>query len=170
MRVVFQILGICFAQNLRSDIQAQRAKWHYWLAAGRQQELSPLQSTTTVWFRPVSLNNTSEVFTTHQTYSHVVALPDRYWCFNHYVCWHFTSRDQSCMVAYIFVLPFYTLCGKKMDFFIFHSTWYSFRFIYFSYLKGLCLHCVWCLIVYFIWLWNVIIIILSTVTSTWPPK
>ncbi|XP_050391596.1 tetraspanin-5 isoform X1 [Patella vulgata] len=26
---LLQILGICFAQNLRSDIQAQRAKWHY---------------------------------------------------------------------------------------------------------------------------------------------
>ena len=24
---VFQILGICFAQNLRSDIEAQKAKW-----------------------------------------------------------------------------------------------------------------------------------------------
>ncbi|KAK7113385.1 tetraspanin-17-like [Littorina saxatilis] len=26
---LLQILGICFAQNLRSDIQAQRAKWNY---------------------------------------------------------------------------------------------------------------------------------------------
>jgi hypothetical protein len=24
----FQILGICFAQNLRADIFAQKAKWH----------------------------------------------------------------------------------------------------------------------------------------------
>ncbi|KHJ83496.1 hypothetical protein OESDEN_16805 [Oesophagostomum dentatum] len=26
---VIQILGICFAQNLKSDIFAQRAKWYY---------------------------------------------------------------------------------------------------------------------------------------------
>ncbi|GIX92111.1 tetraspanin, partial [Caerostris extrusa] len=25
---VLQILGICFAQNLRADIFAQKAKWH----------------------------------------------------------------------------------------------------------------------------------------------
>lgn len=29
----FQILGICFAQNLRADIFAQKAKWHWQLRA-----------------------------------------------------------------------------------------------------------------------------------------
>lgn len=27
--LIFQILGICFAQNLRADIFAQKAKWHW---------------------------------------------------------------------------------------------------------------------------------------------
>ena len=27
---ILQVLGVCFAQNLRSDIHAQRAKWTLW--------------------------------------------------------------------------------------------------------------------------------------------